>query len=44
MYVGLLTVILGQALLFDSFWLLIYAVIGWITTASFLTFRHGRRG
>ena len=29
MYVGLLTVILGQALLFDSPWLVLYAVIGW---------------
>jgi protein-S-isoprenylcysteine O-methyltransferase Ste14 len=36
MYVGLLTAILGQALLFDSSWLLLYAVIGWIATASFV--------
>jgi protein-S-isoprenylcysteine O-methyltransferase Ste14 len=36
MYVGLLTVILGQALLFDSPWLVLYAVIGWIVTASFV--------
>jgi protein-S-isoprenylcysteine O-methyltransferase Ste14 len=36
MYVGLLTAILGQALLFDSFALVIYAVIGWIATASFV--------
>ena len=36
MYVGLLTVILGQALLFDSIWLLVYAVIGWVATASFV--------
>ena len=28
MYVGLLTVILGQALLFDSIALMVYAVIG----------------
>ena len=36
MYVGLLTAILGQALLFDSLWLVLYAVIGWIVTASFV--------
>jgi protein-S-isoprenylcysteine O-methyltransferase Ste14 len=36
MYVGLLTAILGQALLFDSIWLVLYAVIGWIVTASFV--------
>jgi protein-S-isoprenylcysteine O-methyltransferase Ste14 len=36
MYVGLLTTILGQALLFDSVWLMVYAVIGWIVTASFV--------
>ncbi|MDT7762082.1 MAG: hypothetical protein QOC63_1502 [Mycobacterium sp.] len=36
MYAGLLTVILGQALLFDSPWLVLYAVIGWIVTASFV--------
>lgn len=36
MYVGLLTAILGQALLFDSVWLLVYAAIGWIITASFV--------
>ena len=36
MYVGLLTAILGQALLFDSPWLVLYAVIGWIVTASFV--------
>ncbi|HEV7855311.1 MAG TPA: isoprenylcysteine carboxylmethyltransferase family protein [Mycobacterium sp.] len=36
MYVGLLTVILGQALLFNSIWLVVYAVIGWIVTASFV--------
>ena len=30
MYAGLLTAILGQALLFDSIWLVVYAVIGWI--------------
>ena len=28
--------ILGQALLFDSLWLVLYAVIGWIATASFV--------
>ena len=36
MYVGLLTAILGQAVLFDSIWLVVYAVIGWIVTASFV--------
>ncbi|MFG1932115.1 methyltransferase family protein [Mycobacterium sp. NPDC048908] len=36
MYVGLLTAILGQALLFDSAWLVLYVVIGWIVTASFV--------
>ena len=36
MYVGLLTAILGQALLFDSLALVVYAVIGWIATASFV--------
>ena len=36
MYVGLLTAILGQALLFDSLALVLYAVIGWIATASFV--------
>ena len=36
MYAGLLTAILGQALLFDSIWLVVYAVIGWIVTALFV--------
>ena len=36
MYAGLLTAILGQALLFDSPWLVLYAAIGWIVTASFV--------
>jgi protein-S-isoprenylcysteine O-methyltransferase Ste14 len=36
MYVGLLTAILGQALLFNSIDLLVYAVIGWVVTASFV--------
>ncbi len=36
MYVGLLTAIVGQALLFGSPWLLLYAAIGWIITASFV--------
>ena len=36
MYVGLLTAILGQALLFDSLWLMFYAVVAWIATASFV--------
>jgi len=36
MYVGLLTAVLGQALLFDSLWLVLYAVLFWIATASFV--------
>lgn len=36
MYVGLLIAIVGEALLFGSAWLLLYAVLGWITTASFV--------
>src|SRR6478752_8756997 len=36
MYAGLLTAILGQALLFDNLWLVLYAVIGWIATATFV--------
>jgi protein-S-isoprenylcysteine O-methyltransferase Ste14 len=36
MYLGLLIAILGQALLFDSAWLVLYAAIGWIATASFV--------
>jgi protein-S-isoprenylcysteine O-methyltransferase Ste14 len=36
MYVGLLTAILGQALLFGSLGLMLYAVIVWIITASFV--------
>ncbi|MGV0791100.1 methyltransferase family protein [Mycolicibacterium sp. XJ1819] len=36
MYVGLLIAILGQALLFGSAWLVVYAVIGWVVTASFV--------
>jgi len=36
MYVGLLTAILGQALLFGSLGLVLYAVIVWIITASFV--------
>jgi protein-S-isoprenylcysteine O-methyltransferase Ste14 len=36
MYVGLLIAIVGQALLFGSLWLLLYAVVGWIATASFV--------
>jgi protein-S-isoprenylcysteine O-methyltransferase Ste14 len=35
MYVGLLIAIVGQALLFGSFWLLLYAAGGWIVTATF---------
>lgn len=36
MYLGLLTVIVGQALLFESPWLLLYAGVGWAVTASFV--------
>src|SRR5262245_35458686 len=36
MYVGLLIAILGQALLFRSLGLLVYAAVVWITTASFV--------
>ncbi|WP_102142623.1 methyltransferase family protein [Mycobacterium hubeiense] len=36
MYFGLLIAILGQALLFGSWWLVLYAAIGWIITASFV--------
>lgn len=36
MYVGLLIAILGQALLFGNAWLLLYAGIGWVITATFV--------
>ena len=36
MYVGLIVVILGQALLFGSLWLVLYAAIAWVITASFV--------
>jgi len=36
MYLGLLTVIVGQALLFGQFSLLLYAAAAWIVTASFV--------
>ena len=36
MYVGLLIVILGQALLFGSLPLVLYAVVMWVITASFV--------
>lgn len=36
MYVGLLIAILGQAVLFGSLWLVLYATIGWVVTASFV--------
>jgi protein-S-isoprenylcysteine O-methyltransferase Ste14 len=36
MYVGLLTAILGQALLFGSWWLVLYAAAGWMITAAFV--------
>jgi protein-S-isoprenylcysteine O-methyltransferase Ste14 len=36
MYAGLLLVIVGQALLFRSGWLLVYAAAVWLVTASFV--------
>jgi protein-S-isoprenylcysteine O-methyltransferase Ste14 len=36
MYVGLLVVILGQALLFGSIDLVVYAVVMWVVSASFV--------
>ena len=36
MYAGLLIVILGQALLFGSLWLVLYAICAWIISASFV--------
>ena len=36
MYFGLLTAILGQALLFDSLVLVLYAAIIWVISASFV--------
>ena len=36
MYVGLLVVILGQALLFASLGLVVYAAVAWATTAAFV--------
>jgi protein-S-isoprenylcysteine O-methyltransferase Ste14 len=36
MYLGLVVAILGQALLFGSLALVLYAAIGWVITASFV--------
>ncbi len=36
MYLGLLTVVVGQALLFGRFSLLLYAAAGWVVVASFV--------
>jgi protein-S-isoprenylcysteine O-methyltransferase Ste14 len=36
MYAGLITAIVGQALLFGSLWLLLYAAAFWVITASFV--------
>ncbi|WP_286137336.1 isoprenylcysteine carboxylmethyltransferase family protein [Mycobacterium sp. IS-3022] len=36
MYAGLITAILGQAVLFASMWLVVYAAIAWAVTASFV--------
>lgn len=38
MYVGLIIAILGQAILFASPWLVVYAAIGWAITATFVRF------
>jgi protein-S-isoprenylcysteine O-methyltransferase Ste14 len=36
MYLGLLVAIAGQAVLFSSIWLLVYAAVWWLVTASFV--------
>lgn len=36
MYVGLLTALVGEAMLFGQFSLLLYAALGWAVTASFV--------
>jgi protein-S-isoprenylcysteine O-methyltransferase Ste14 len=36
MYAGLITAIVGQALVFGSWWLLPYAAAFWVITASFV--------
>ncbi|WP_094294204.1 methyltransferase family protein [Mycobacterium neumannii] len=36
MYVGLIIAILGQAALFANLWLVLYAAIAWVVTASFV--------
>jgi protein-S-isoprenylcysteine O-methyltransferase Ste14 len=36
MYAGLITAIVGQALVFGSWWLLLYAAAFWVITASFV--------
>jgi protein-S-isoprenylcysteine O-methyltransferase Ste14 len=36
MYAGLITALVGQALLFGSLWLLLYAAMFWVITASFV--------
>jgi protein-S-isoprenylcysteine O-methyltransferase Ste14 len=36
MYAGLITAILGQALLFGNAWLVLYAGVGWTVTAAFV--------
>ncbi|KUH83890.1 MULTISPECIES: isoprenylcysteine carboxylmethyltransferase family protein [unclassified Mycobacterium] len=36
MYAGLITAILGQAVLFANMWLVVYAAIAWAVTASFV--------
>jgi protein-S-isoprenylcysteine O-methyltransferase Ste14 len=36
MYAGLITALVGQALLFGSLWLLAYAATFWVITASFV--------
>jgi protein-S-isoprenylcysteine O-methyltransferase Ste14 len=36
MYAGLVLAIIGQALLFGSFWLLAYAAVAWAVPAAFV--------
>jgi protein-S-isoprenylcysteine O-methyltransferase Ste14 len=38
MYLGLITAIAGQALVFGNWWLLLYAAAFWLITASFVRF------
>lgn len=38
MYVGVIAILVGQALLFGQFWLLLYAAGAWALTAAFVRF------